>query len=224
MTSRHGWVLGLGCAAALLLGGCSIEGTIAIESTERMGVDLVFRDAPVASCDDFRQVTERGFAVTTVAGPGVSCHVVGYADREVLALVNVLLTTAGEQLSFGFAPLGFEQLADAPAELLPELTSLDLRVIFPGTVLRSSGTASGNEARFTRDDLLELGGLSAVAQDHPGPPFWTLALGGGLLAGASVQAVDDLPLGTEAPRPDEATALRTSDDDSAWAPPDEQRG
>lgn len=235
----RGAVLALGCAAALLLGGCSVEGTLTVESAERIGVDLTVRDIAGAACEDYAEAGELGLQVTPVEGPGTSCRFLGSLSSSEFARANFLLVDAGEHLSIGVYPLGMGAPADADS--LAELARLDLRMVFPGPVLRSSGTMSGNEASFTRDDLLE-GGLTAVGQGHPGPPTWLLALGGGLAAGAAVggpigwavrrrrgvAAADEAPEADDVDIPDDPAEPsadapappRVAVDDSVWAPPD----
>ena len=163
----RGAVLALGCAAALLLGGCSVEGTLTVESAERIGVDLTVRDIAGAACEDYAEAGELGLQVTPVEGPGTSCRFLGSLSSSEFARANFLLVDAGEHLSIGVYPLGMGAPADADS--LAELARLDLRMVFPGPVLRSSGTMSGNEASFTRDDLIV---ADAIFDPVDGSPEW----------------------------------------------------
>ena len=219
MTWPRGRALGLACAAALLLGGCAVEGTLTIESARRVAVDLTVRDIDSPSCDDYSEAMELGIRVTPVEGPGLSCRFVGSLDPEALGgQIDFMVLEVGENLSVASNPLGV--LAPADAESLAGLARFDLRVVFPGPVLRSSGTMSGNEASFTRDDLLE-GGLTAVGQGHPGPPTWLPGLAGGLVAGTGIGAAIGWAVWRRrGRRPPEEGATATEGDEFADDPED----
>ena len=167
MTRRRAAALALACAAALTLGGCAVEGTVTIESAQRVAVDVTVRNPDTASCDGYAEAVGWGLVVTPVEGDtGPRCRFVGSVDPAKLGLANVLLIDGGEHLFFGLYPIG--PGATLGSRSMHSVLDLDLRFVFPGPVLRSSGTMSGNEAGFTREQLLE-GGLTAVGQGHPGP-------------------------------------------------------
>lgn len=244
MTLRRGLVLGPACAATLLFGGCSVEGTLTIESADRVAVDITVSDLSASSCDEYARAVDLGLLVTPVVGaPRLTCHFTGYVDAEQLRKTNIALSEVGEHLVLGFDPWGADNVAEEAK--LSGLPAFDVTVNFPGPVLRSSGTASGNQARFLRDDLLEPLGLIAVGQAHGGPPWWLLALGLGVLGGAGAGGLagwllasrrgrpseepeathdDDFPDDPDEPRPDAAESPRTDVDDSVWAPPEPPMG
>ncbi len=240
MTLRRGLVLGPVCAAALLFGGCSVDGTLTIESADRVAVDIIVHDLSASSCDEYATAVDLGLLVTPVEGASVlTCRFAGYLDAERLRQTHIALSEVGEHLVLGFDPWGAGDVAEE-AEL-SGLPAFDVTVNFPGPVLRSSGTASGNQARFLRDDLLEPLGLIAVGQAHGGPPWWLLALGLGVVGGAGIGGLaswqlasrrrrpsdepevtpdDEFPDDPDEPRPDAAHLPRADIDDSVWAPPD----
>ena len=239
MTRRRAAALALACAAALTLGGCAVEGTVTIESAQRVAVDVTVRNPDTASCDGYAEAVGWGLVVTPVEGDtGPRCRFVGSVDPAKLGLANVLLIDGGEHLFFGLYPIG--PGATLGSRSMHSVLDLDLRFVFPGPVLRSSGTMSGNEAGFTREQLLE-GGLTAVGQGHPGPPWWLLALGGGLAGGTGIGAAiaravwrrgpdttdeapeagdGDVPADPSEASVDAPVAPPAAVDDSVWAPPD----
>ena len=248
MTVRRGVALALGVAAALLLGGCSIEGTVTIESAQRVAVDITASDVSASSCDEYNEALGLGLTVQPIDGaPRLTCRFEGVVTADALGRTRVALSEVGEQLALGFDPAAFGD--SSSTDQLPGLTGFEVRVIFPGPVLHSSGTVDGNDTLFSRHHLLEPDGLRVIGQGHAGPAWWLLALVGGALAGAGIGgasgwflasrrpgpaedepsapdgdelgavAGDPQPELAAAPHPSAAPAPRQAVDESMWAPP-----
>ncbi len=161
---------------ALLLSGCEVRGTVDVRSGTEAVADLVFTEAQV-DCYGLTRYAGLVIKGTPESDGHQTCRAQGTIDPEALKDFGIQLTQAGEYVivelqlptQIGFMPIQVD-------------------IGFPGTVVDSGGlTVTGNSVRLGNASGLSDGNpIRLVAQSHPGPQWWVLALLGGLIGGVAL--------------------------------------
>jgi len=173
----------IGLVAAVLLTGCDVTGTVKVRSDDMVDLDLRVALDRGDVCDwsglaDAVQTSEqRGRRGARV------CVIRGTIPKERLRRWNVAIAHSGEHIDVTFNPLGLVD-GEGPVDDIG-VDLVDVVVEFPGQVVDSNATVSGNTVEVTGvPRLTSSPALRAVALDHPGPPLFLLlpaaafALGG----------------------------------------------
>lgn len=158
-------------ALSLTLTGCDLAGRIDVRSEQEIVVDLYVSDAAQACVT----LSEQSLASLSVVVDRGGCRVTGTLGRQNPAPELVALLVVGEHyvLDLSFP----EGAGEVP---------MDVIVTFPGMVLDGGGgRTDSHRVHFERGfGLGGVGKVRIVALNHPGPLWWELAAGGGVLLGA----------------------------------------
>lgn len=193
--------LGAALAGLLLLGGCTLQGTVTFHSGDA-DVDVVVQhrdpraqrpigDAAISAVDVCGDWRIAGLAKEPRPAPGgeVACRLVGrvtlpargVTDNELTGMVN---------RSNGSIFLTLPRSWFEAGSYTEALTAIDLTLRFPGPVVATSSGAQvlGASVRVTDPRSVTDGGLWVTARDNAFDPIF-LALAGALILGGAVGAV-----------------------------------
>ena len=160
---------------AFCLSGCEVRGTVDVSSEQDLAIDVTITGLERGVCSSITN----GFTELDVQrGLDTSgqryCRVRG--DTKAAEISGLTIAAAAEYYVLAIDP-------DGTATSWP-LSDLTFR--FPGQVIEAShGTVSGSSLHLT--DLAPLAAgesLRVVALSRPGPPWWLVAVGVGVVGGA----------------------------------------
>lgn len=173
--------LALAAIPLLLLGatGCSLSGSVSVNSPDSVLVDVTFSDFGQANADLCDESVFFGSGlqfISTEDNAGPICRITGNLEPERLESAGLKVRRFGEYLVLEIAPAG-------EGSAYP---SIYLTVDFPGQVVEHNANeqTAPNQVRLTDLNSLSGSGLRVVALDHAGPPWWVIGTAGGVIAGS----------------------------------------